>query len=374
MAGVYVHIPFCKQACHYCNFHFSTTLKLKDLLLQSIVKEIEMRREEIGEDVVDTVYFGGGTPSMLVKEDLAQVLTSLHSAFNISDGAEITLEANPDDVTSARINEWRELGFNRISLGIQSFFDLDLEAMNRAHSASEAHRAMEVLLDAQFDHLSLDLIYGSQTTTDEMWRANLEHAAKYNVGHLSCYALTVEEGTVLAHKIRVGEMKNVDDGRAASQFSILQKFSQDRGYRHYEISNLALEGHESRHNSSYWSGAVYLGVGPAAHSYDVTTRSWNVAHNHQYIKGIQSSTLPRTVEHLSKKDRFNELIMTRLRTSGGLSRKELVTFGSEFVDHFEVEVAHFLDHGDLDYLEGYYRLSPEARFRADGIAAQLFSV
>ena len=267
MAGIYIHIPFCRKACHYCNFHFSTLLKGKNDFTQALLKEIELQNNYLQNEAIQTIYFGGGTPSLLEKNELFEIMKQLIQHYNIHEKAEITLEANPDDIDKEKLQEWKEAGVNRLSIGIQSFFEEDLKWMNRAHNAEQARNCISLAQQTGFDNLSVDLIYGTPTLTDEKWRENIGIAVTMNIAHLSCYALTVEPGTALQKMITQRKKEDIDTEKQARHFLLLTDWLEQSGYEHYEISNFAKPGYRSRHNSSYWSGEKYLGFGPSAHSF-----------------------------------------------------------------------------------------------------------
>lgn len=323
MAGIYLHIPFCKQACHYCNFHFSTSLKQKPAFVEALLKEIELRKDYLQQEVVKTVYFGGGTPSLLTTEELAAILDQLRRYFTIMPDAEITLETNPDNIQQERLKDWKKLGINRLSIGIQSFFEEDLQWMNRAHNAGEALKAVELARSIGFENLTVDLIYGTPTLSEEHWKWNVDRLIEWKIPHISCYALTVEPRTALDHLIRSGKFPNVDPQKQADHFLLLMKWLKAAGYEHYEISNFALPGHRSRHNSAYWQGEHYIGLGPSAHSFNTVSRQWNISNNVIYIKEVMNGGIYWEQEILTHKDVANEYIMTALRTTEGIHYKKI---------------------------------------------------
>ncbi|MEM7101614.1 MAG: radical SAM family heme chaperone HemW [Bacteroidota bacterium] len=374
MAGIYIHIPFCKQACHYCNFHFSTSLKHKAPLIDAIVREIALSKSYLKNQVVETVYFGGGTPSLLSAEEFNRLFDSLHKYHTISEDAEVTLEANPDDLTQKYLEELRSTPVNRLSIGIQSFFEEDLHYMNRAHDAQQANQCIEDAQANDFNNLSIDLIYGSPTTSHAHWKRNIEIALHYRIPHISCYALTVEPKTALDHFIRTRKTEAPDDDVASKQFHYLINTLTGNGYEHYEISNFALPGHYSRHNTAYWQGTTYLGLGPSAHSFDANSRRWNVANNAHYIKLIESGEIPCETEVLSAKDRYNEYIMTSLRTQWGIPENRINDFGTTIANHFRNAAAAKLKEGLIVVENEHFKLSKKAKFLADGIISDLFFV
>ncbi len=326
MAGIYLHIPFCKQACHYCNFHFSTSLKRKNDFVGALLREIELRAGYIGGETVETIYFGGGTPSLLDHDELDKIMESLHAHFAIAPGAEITLEANPDDIIDMptavprfphKLQAWKKAGINRLSIGVQSFFEEDLRWMNRSHTSGQALAAIRLTQEQGFDNISMDLIYGGPTLSDDHWTMNLDQALSLGIPHLSCYALTVEPRTALDQLIRRKKVDAVDPERQARQFLLLMDRLARENYEQYEISNFARPGRRSRHNSSYWQGVAYLGLGPSAHSFDGESRQWNVPDNGRYIDYFGSDRLPFEKEQLTRVQQLNEYIMISLRTLEG---------------------------------------------------------
>ncbi|HEY6899882.1 MAG TPA: radical SAM family heme chaperone HemW, partial [Puia sp.] len=283
MAGIYLHIPFCRQACHYCNFHFSTSLNRKNDFIVALLKEMELRKDYTGKEPIETVYFGGGTPSLLEEGELGRIMERLNALFPVAPGAEVTLEANPDDIHPGLLRSWRATGINRLSIGIQSFFEEDLQWMNRAHNARQAIDCIRMAQDTGFTNMSIDLIYGGPTLPDPHWQENVGQAIGLQVPHLSCYALTVEPRTALDKMIHLHKKEDVNPDDQARQFLQLMEMAANAGYEHYEISNFAKPGMRSRHNSSYWQGKTYLGLGPSAHSFNGASREWNIANNSQYI-------------------------------------------------------------------------------------------
>ncbi len=374
MSGIYLHIPFCKQACHYCNFHFSTSLKYKSDMVAAIIREIELQKDEWNHLPINTIYFGGGTPSLLTVSELEDIFAALNTAFGIQADAEITLEANPDDVTPDSLRDLRNTPINRLSIGIQSFSEADLQYMNRAHNAHEARACLENALQAGFTNLTADLIYGTPGMSDEQWRENLHTLFDLGIPHISCYALTVEERTALAHFIQKGKSAPVDDVQSARQFDILVNEMQTHNYEHYEISNFCKSGNYSRHNTAYWQGESYLGIGPAAHSFDGERRSWNVANNAQYIRDIQTGKIPCEIEELTPKDRFNEYLMTGFRTKWGCDLNKIRDFGEAFGQHFIEAIQPYLDEKIIIQEGDIFRLSDKGKFLSDGIISDLFLI
>ncbi len=375
MAGIYLHIPFCKQACHYCNFHFSTSLKSKDTLLERLKQEISLQKNYLENAPIETVYFGGGTPSLLSADEINQIFDVLNQYHTISSDAEVTLEANPDDLSEAKLRSFRQTPVNRLSIGIQSFSEADLRFMNRAHHADEAKNCVQLAQSLGFQNLTVDLIYGSPTTSDAQWLENLETVVGFDIPHLSCYCLTVEPDTALGRFVEKGKVAPISDVHGAKQFEVLMSFLKEKGYEHYEISNFAKPNQYAKHNSNYWAGVPYLGLGPSAHSFNGTSRQWNVANNASYIKKMEQNLVPFEIEYLTIAQRYNEYVMTSLRTMWGCDLEKIKTFGMDFYDYF-LENSHlFLEEGlMLKKNNDCFILSDQARFRADGIAAELFWV
>ena len=376
MAGIYLHIPFCRQACHYCDFHFSTSLKNKEELVHSLVKEIELQKEFFGDEkasALKTIYFGGGTPSLLSNEEVGQLISAITKTFAVDSDAEVTMEANPDDLTSGKLKELKSAGINRLSIGIQSFDDADLKWMNRLHNAEQAIRSVKDAQGEGFDNITIDLIYGTPLLSDEQWKKNLQTAFDLGVQHLSCYALTVEPRTSLAHDIMNGKQKGVDDAKQARHFEMLMDFAEANGFEQYEISNFARNGKYSQHNSSYWTGEKYLGIGPSAHSYNEKERWWNVRNNGEYIRQINSGNIPAEKEILTPENKFNEYVMTSLRTTWGCNiekiRKE---FGAERAEIFFRQAMLKIGEGLMDQRRQNFILTRKGKFFADRIAAEMF--
>lgn len=373
MAGIYIHIPFCKQACHYCDFHFSTSLAKRDAMVEAICKEIGLRKGEVHQEV-HTIYFGGGTPSLLILDELDRILDTVYKNFTVVEDPEITLEANPDDLHPDTIRQLAASRINRLSIGVQSFFEEDLKLMNRAHNAEEARTSIEEA-KKYFDNISIDLIYGIPGMSLNRWEQNLETAMEFQIPHLSCYALTVEPKTALKKFIEKGVVAAVDDEESRRHHDHLLSFTETRDYVNYEFSNFGKAGFFSRNNTAYWMGQSYLGIGPSAHSYDGNRRSWNVANNSLYIKGIESGTPNLEREVLSRIDKYNEFVMTRLRTMWGVSL-EMVSdlFGTVYKQYLEKQLKpHLEEH--LLFMDGdIIKVSKKGKFLTDGIAADLFLV
>ena len=373
-AGVYFHIPFCKKACHYCNFHFSTSLQHKNELVEALLKEIDITRGK-STRLITSVYFGGGTPSLLLRKELRILMETTRASFKLLPDAEISFEVNPDDMNDATVPFWKQQGINRLSIGIQSFRDEDLLWMNRAHTADQALTAIALAKDAGFTNYSIDLIYGIPGLTDEAWRGNLEKAITLGVPHISAYALTVEPRTALDAMINKGKKEPVDAEQQARQFIILMEMLEQAGYEHYEISNFSLPGMHSRHNSSYWQGIPYFGFGPSAHSYDGISRYWNRSQNMEYIESLQSGIIPYEKEDLTDTQRLNEYIMTSLRTMQGI-RIERVReeWGDENAEWLIKNSEKYMSRGMVTNQDNSIVLTREGKLFADGIAADLFQV
>jgi len=372
MAGIYIHVPFCKQACHYCDFHFSTSLKKKDALLRAMQREIELRASELDGKKIETVYFGGGTPSLLKTEEIRNLLVKLYENFEVTVNPEITLEANPDDLDASKILELSAAGINRLSIGVQSFSEQDLRLMNRAHSAAQSHECL-ILAKEHFDNISIDLIYGLPDQTTGKWKESLEEALKFDLPHISSYALTVEPRTALKSFIEKGIVREISEEQVQEHFYLLVDILEKNGYEHYEISNFGKPGFFSKNNTAYWQGKPYLGIGPSAHSFDGIRRSWNVRNNSKYIGSLLSDKLPSEMEELSKRDRYNEYVMTRLRTVWGISLEKLRDdFGSSYQKYLLQQSEHYLNDQLLDLEGDVLRVTKKGKFLVDGIASHLF--
>ena len=372
MSGIYIHIPFCKQACHYCDFHFSTNLKKKEEMVLALAKEIQLRKNEFQDAMVETIYFGGGTPSILSIEDLRFLIDAVYRNYKVVENPEITVEANPDDLTENRIIELSKNKVNRLSIGIQSFFEDDLKMMNRAHNAEEAKKCLETATQ-YFDNISIDLIYGVPEMSNEKWLQNIETALSFGVPHISSYALTVEPKTALHSFIQKGIIPQPDDEVAQEHFHILVDKLSENGFIHYELSNFGKENYFSKNNSSYWLGKKYIGIGPSAHSYDGKNRGWNVSNNSLYIKSIQENKLPIEIETLTKTDRYNEYIMTGLRTIWGISLERVEQeFGKTYLDYLNQQAAKFIEDHLLFVDDNILRTTKKGKFLSDGIASDLF--
>jgi len=372
MAGIYIHIPFCKQACHYCDFHFSTSLKKKEPLLKALIQELELRKNEIENEIIETIYFGGGTPSILEVAELEQLIDGVYNLFEVSENPEITLEANPDDLDLETIQKLAKTRINRLSIGVQSFNSSDLKMMNRAHNG---HEALESLINAKkyFNNISVDLIYGIPEMTNQQWLKNIQTVLDLDIPHISSYALTVEPKTALSTLIKKGLITAPEDGVAHEHFLLLIDQLKKAGFIHYELSNFSKLGYQSRNNSAYWLGKKYLGVGPSAHSFDGISRSWNVANNTIYIREITNAKLPIEREFLEKADRYNEYIMTGLRTIWGVDLKRIeVDFGKDYLEYLNHSSKKFIDDDLMQIQDTILTITDKGKFLSDGIAADLF--
>lgn len=373
MSGIYLHIPFCKQACHYCDFHFSTSLKKKGPLVNALSKELLLRKEEIP-GAVETIYFGGGTPSLLSSEELKQIFDTLYTHYPVSADAEVTLEANPDDLTEEKIKILAASPVNRLSIGVQSFFEEDLQMMNRAHNSIEALESIKTARK-YFDNISIDLIYGIPGMSNQRWKKNLETALQLGVPHISSYALTVENRTALKTLIEKGKIAPVEEEAAREHYEIMVQILKEAGFENYEFSNFGKPGYFSRNNTAYWFGKSYLGIGPSAHSFNGHSRMWNISNNTLYIKDLEKGQLPAEREELSLTDRYNEYVMTRLRTKWGILLTEVQEkFGEDYKNYLLREARSFLNNGLMEQEGDSLLISSNGKFLSDGIAAELFFI
>jgi len=372
MSGIYIHIPFCKQACHYCDFHFSTSMAKKDMMISALKKELVLRREEFKGEVVETIYFGGGTPSVLETNEINDLIQTVYSNYHVTENPEITLEANPDDLSAEKLLELSNSPINRLSIGIQSFFEEDLLFMNRAHNANEAEECLKEAI-RHFDNISIDLIYGIPGMSNERWEKNIEKALSFGIPHISSYALTVEPKTALANFIKKGVVKPIDDEQAQKQFLILYDVLTKAGFDCYEVSNFGKPGYYSKNNTAYWLGAKYMGIGPSAHSYDGERRGWNINNNPKYLKAIEKGELPIETEVLSKNDKYNEYVMTGLRTSWGISLERIQNeFGEKYSAYLTQQIGKYVEQKLLILSEDQLVATKNGKFLVDGIASDLF--
>ena len=373
---IYLHIPFCKQKCSYCNFHFSTSFSLKDEMLSAIKKEVRLRKDELENKTLKSLYFGGGTPSVLSVDEIKSLIDEIQNYFSFDEKIEITLESNPDDLNKNFLKELSQTEINRLSIGTQSFFDEDLKLMNRAHNASEAESSIKRAQDFGLENISIDLIYGSPTSNFEIWKDNLNKTIELQVPHVSSYALTVEPKTALEKWIENGKVSSPEEAEQNQEFFYMKDFLKDNGFDHYEISNFGKPGFHSKHNSAYWKSEPYLGIGPSAHSYNGhLERSWNIANNSLYIKNLNQNNLPKVTEILSEKDRFNEMMMIGLRTIWGVDLNKInQSFSPEIIEHLNREIKPKLESEILIIENNYLKIPEKYWFLADGIASDLFIV
>ncbi|HEY9081746.1 MAG TPA: radical SAM family heme chaperone HemW [Vicingaceae bacterium] len=379
MAGIYIHIPFCKQKCSYCDFHFSTNFKYKTVLLAALQKEIVLQKDHFKTETINTIYFGGGTPSVLTEKELNLLLEAVYRNYQVNEKIELTMECNPDDITSKKINEYKKSGVNRLSIGVQSFFDDDLQFFNRAHNASEAEQSILKTQDAGIDNITIDLIYNSPLLILKKWEQNLDKFISLKVPHLSAYTLTVEPKTALHHLVKTKQTTLPTDEQAIEQFKLLMEKTKQAGLIHYEVSNFGKEGYFSQHNSNYWKGQNYLGIGPSAHSFmnnnSSQTRSWNVANNTKYIKAINQNTPYFEEELIGETTAFNEYILTRLRTIWGLDLEYIKnTFNPVLLNHFEKELEAYKNSELITISKNTVTLTTKGIFVVDKITADLFYV
>jgi oxygen-independent coproporphyrinogen-3 oxidase len=375
MAGIYIHIPFCKQACYYCDFHFSTNQTLRAEMVMAIAREIGIQKDYLGHEPVNTIYFGGGTPSVLSPDEIHGLLQTIHDLHPVAPDAEITLEANPDDLTEEYLQQIRQAGVNRLSIGIQTFHDDLLRYMNRAHDRTTALKTFEAARQAGFANISLDLIYSIPGQDENRWKEDIEQALLLEPQHISCYSLTIEPQTVFGKWANAGKIKSIPDDLAAHQFEILMDRLQQVGYEHYEISNFSLPGFYSRHNSSYWRQENYLGVGPSAHSFNQVSRQFNVRNNHRYLKIIAEGNIPAEKEVLTIENKINEFILTTLRTQWGTDLKTLKRkYGHDLADQNSVYLQELIQQKLTVVENEVITLTRSGKLLADKIASDLFIV
>jgi oxygen-independent coproporphyrinogen-3 oxidase len=374
LSGLYIHIPFCKQACHYCDFHFSTNLQVKQQLIEAICKEIELQKDYLGQDsTLQTIYFGGGTPSLLEAKDLDAIFQTIDTCFAIAPQAEITLEANPDDLTADKLTMLQNSPINRLSIGIQSFHDKHLHYMNRAHQAQQAIDCVNHAQEAGFSNISIDLIYGIPHPDHTVWEKDLQTAIDLQVQHISAYCLTIESGTAFGNWLKKGRIRPVEEEFSIEQFTSLISTLSNAGFEQYEISNFALPGYHSRHNSNYWRKQLYLGVGPSAHSYNGKTRQYNVANNSKYLNALKNNHIPATIEILSVADQVNEYILTSLRTQWGCDLEEIdYLHGVNILNRNKAYIENCLERNLLTLDHDVLKLTADGKLLADQIASDLF--
>ncbi|MCP4437900.1 MAG: radical SAM family heme chaperone HemW [Aureispira sp.] len=373
MAGIYLHIPFCKQACHYCNFHFSTSLRYKDAMLNAIKQELELRKEYLNGAKVETVYFGGGTPSLLSAQEILSIFDLIQLHYPLAKDLEVTLEANPDDLTKEYLAELKTTPVNRLSIGLQSFVEEDLKFMNRAHNAQEAKQCLVNAQEAGFHNITIDLIYGTPTLSHKSWLKNLQTIFDLGIPHISCYALTVEPKTALAHFVKTGKVQDVEEEDTAQQFELLLEQMAENGYEQYEISNFCKPSFYAKHNSSYWKSAHYVGIGPSAHSFNGHSRQWNIANNGLYLKALKNNELNFELEELSETEQHNEYIMTSLRTKWGANVEHIANrWGVKVALQFKKNVEQYCQNGFMELKEEEYVLTTKGKLIADNIMSELF--
>ena len=373
MAGIYIHIPYCKKKCNYCNFYSTAYPKNIDDYINAVLKEIELQKKYLENENIKTIYFGGGTPSLLGFSDINKIISKLHAFFKIDKDAEITIEANPDDLTNEKYLEFKKSNINRISIGVQSFHDDDLKYLNRNHNSQQITKSIQLAQDNGFDNISIDLIYGIPTLTNQKWIDNLNKILSLNIPHISAYSLTVEPNTILANHISKGKTENLDENKAIEQFEILINFISINDLIHYEISNFCKQGFISKHNSNYWKGEKYLGIGASAHSFNGFSRQWNISNNTKYIDFINKSEIPFEKEILSLEQKYNEYILTSLRTIWGIEIEYIKNnFGLNFSIHFIKESSTFIEHGYLAEINNKIVLTNKGKFIADKITSNLF--
>ncbi len=373
MAGIYIHIPFCTKACHYCDFHFSTSLKNKTHLIEAILSEIEIRKDYLKGELIETIYFGGGTPGLLSKKELSAILEKIYRLHSIKKDAEITLEVNPENISAKYIKEIKSLGVNRLSIGVQSFFDEHLKWMNRSHSAKQAFSSIKTAQNEGIENITIDLIYGFSKLTTNQWKENIDKVIALNIPHFSAYCLTIEPKTALAKIVSKDATLIPKDETSLNQFNFLIEKAKDEGFIHYEISNFAKEKCFSKHNSSYWKGSSYIGIGPSAHSFNSFSRQWNISNNNLYIKSVSSNKPFYEKETLTTKNQYNEYVLTSLRTVWGTSAEKIKTEFPEFYRHFIKHAEDLLERNLLKKQNNIFFLAEKAKFMADNIALELFA-
>ncbi len=373
MAGIYIHIPFCKQACHYCNFHFSTNLDREAAVVDAICKEINLRKDFLEDKKIETLYLGGGTPSLISQESFEKLLKHLSACFDLGDLKEFTLEANPDDISLEHLSMWKEIGVDRFSLGVQSFFDEDLVYMNRSHNSAQSYKSIELIKKAKFKNFSIDLIYGGHTTTAGMLLTNINEAVQMDIPHLSVYGMTVEKKTALHAFIEKGDLEKLDNSKQALQFTLLMEQMEEEGFEQYEISNYCKDKKYAVHNTNYWKAKPYLGFGPSAHSFDGNQRTWNIADNNAYVKAIESNSSFGTNEILSDKDKYNEYLLTGFRTKWGVQLKKIQNEFESFSSNFELILEKQMLAKTISDENGVLTLTPDGKLIADNVIAEFFA-
>lgn len=372
MAGIYVHIPFCKKRCSYCDFHFSTTFSsYREKLIAAICSELEIRKTELHGSLIETVYFGGGTPSLLTKEELASIMSTIRNHFQLADNPEITFEVNPDDGTAENLADWKELGINRLSIGLQSFQETDLAWMNRSHSTQQGELAVRLAQEIGFNNISIDLIYGLPELSNEQWVAHLHHALKLNVQHISSYCLTIEAKTALNHFVETGKLSRPTEDQQSEQFDLLVSTLAHEGFEQYEISNFAKDQKYAKHNSAYWNFSPYLGIGPSAHSFNGQQRRWNVANNSKYYQQVGKNQDWFELENLTESEKWNEYFLTGLRTKWGILKNNIQKMGGLNSSELSLMDTYLKNDWILE-ANDYFVLTEKGKLQADGIASSFF--
>jgi len=372
MAGIYLHVPYCKVKCHYCDFHFSTQHKSIPAMAIAMNKEIEQRSAYLGNEIISTIYFGGGTPSLFSAEMIGEFIEKIKNTNKVSDDVEVTIECNPDDLNENNLRAFKSIGVNRLSIGIQSFDDDVLKFMNRAHSNKQTISCLNAAKESGFQNITVDLIYGVPNTDLNYWKRQLANFEKFDLPHLSSYCLTIEPKTFFGKQQKSGLLKPVQDDTSLEQFQYLMDFMRERNFEHYEISNFAKEGFISKHNSSYWLGTKYLGIGPSAHSYNGIQRGWNISNNAVYIQKIDSGIICHETENLTIAEKCNDYILTRLRTKWGIDLNDLTFILPEQLLQIQNKILHYIKEGLIKQTGEVYILTDQGKYRADGIAADLF--
>ncbi len=375
MAGIYIHIPFCRKRCHYCDFYKTTDFGQKFRLVKGLITELESRASEMASEEINTVYLGGGTPSVLQVGELDELLKTIDKNYSLRSDAEITIEANPDDINETKLTALRKIGYNRISIGIQSFAEADLKLMNRRHDSGQAVLAVETAKKSGFKNISIDLIYGLPNQNLQEWKSNVLQAIELDVQHISAYHLTYHEGTVFYDNLKKGHLKELPDEISLQQFEILVQLLNEAGFEQYEISNFCKPGFYSQHNSSYWKSKKYLGIGPSAHSFDLTSRRWNVSSISKYLSGLENNEPYSESEILTKQDRYNDYIITGLRTIWGISEEFIQSeFSENYLVHFQKIMKKYLQTGHVKQKADVISLSQEGLFISDKIMADFMVV
>lgn len=375
MAGIYIHIPFCKQACHYCDFHFSTNFRNESELILALKKEIQIQSNYLAGETIETIYFGGGTPSSVSVLEIEKLIKTIYEIHPVIKIPEITLEANPDDLSTTNLEGWKEAGINRLSVGVQSFYDEHLVWMNRAHNQAEAMEGLKKAKEIGFSNITMDLIYGIPGMTMAQWQSNIQTFLDLGLPHLSAYGLTIESNTHLDHLAKTHQLAVSKDSSYNEQFKVLMNVLDANGFDHYEISNWGKPGWLSNHNTAYWLGKKYLGIGPSAHSFNGSQRQWNVASNRKYVQSLKQNILPQELETLSITDQFNEYVLTHLRTSWGIDSNQIKNlFGATFQNNLHISIKPYIASGHVVENQKTFVLTMAGKYLADKISSDLFVV